>query len=226
MADTYLSKTGLQYYHSRIKTLFPSKTEFDALSDEVDDLIAEGGEPNVIEVVKVNDTPLTPDANKAVNVTVPTATSDLTNDGDGDSPFATEEYVATHGGKIDVIAVNNTDQPIVSKRVNLTVPTKVSDIANDSQFQTLQQVTDAIDEAIAGVTQFSYEIVQTLPASGAAGTIYLVPSTADPSTYDEYIWVENAWEQIGHTGEIDLSEYWGKSELVAITTAEIDQIVA
>ena len=225
MADTYLSKTGLQYYHSRIKTLFPSKTEFDALSDEVDDLIAEGGEPNVIEVVKVNGTAL-PVANKAVDVTVPTATSDLTNDGDGDSSFATEAYVADHGGKIDVIAVNNTDQPIVSKRVNLTVPTKVSDIANDSQFQTLQQVTDAIDAAIAGVTQFSYEIVQTLPASGTAGTIYLVPSTADPGTYDEYIWVENAWEQIGHTGEIDLSEYWAKSELVAITTAEIDAIVA
>lgn len=38
------------------------------------------GDTNVIEAVKVNGTALTPDANKAVNVIVPTKTSDLTND--------------------------------------------------------------------------------------------------------------------------------------------------
>lgn len=39
-----------------------------------------GGEANVIETVKVNGTALVPDANKAVNVTVPTQTSQLLND--------------------------------------------------------------------------------------------------------------------------------------------------
>lgn len=39
-----------------------------------------GGEANVIETVKVNGTALVPDANKAVNVTVPTQTSQLIND--------------------------------------------------------------------------------------------------------------------------------------------------
>ena len=39
-----------------------------------------GGDTNVIEVVKVNNTALVPDANKAVNIEVPTKTSDLTND--------------------------------------------------------------------------------------------------------------------------------------------------
>ena len=39
-----------------------------------------GGEANVIETVKVNGTALTPDSNKAVNVTVPTKVSDLTDD--------------------------------------------------------------------------------------------------------------------------------------------------
>lgn len=38
------------------------------------------GDVNVIETVKVNGTPLVPDANKAVNVTVPTAVSAFTND--------------------------------------------------------------------------------------------------------------------------------------------------
>lgn len=43
--------------------------------------IAAGSQVNVIETVKINGTALTP-ANKAVDVTVPTKTSDLTNDSD------------------------------------------------------------------------------------------------------------------------------------------------
>ena len=41
--------------------------------------IESGAQENVIETVKVNNTALTPDANKAVNITVPTKTGDLTN---------------------------------------------------------------------------------------------------------------------------------------------------
>lgn len=97
---------------------------------------------NVIETVKVNGTALTPDANKAVDVAVPTATSDLTNDGDGESPFATQAYVGTNGGKIDTISVNGTAQTITNKNVNITVPTKTSDITNDSGFITTSDIPE------------------------------------------------------------------------------------
>lgn len=252
MADNYLNNTGLAYYHNRIKTIFPSQTDFDALEDKVDEIIAEGGEPNVIETVKVNGTAL-PVAQKAVDVTVPTATSDLTNDGDGESPFATEDYVGTYGGKIDVIAVNNTDQPIVSKRVNITVPTNNNQLTNGAGYQTATDVdglidtalangsdpytttSDAqglIDDALADITGIDFEVVATLPASGVKGTIYLV-GTAAP--YDEYIWIEPTggtafWEKIGST-DVDLTDYWtsqsGQSNsLIAITTAQIDALFA
>lgn len=69
--------------------------------------------------------------NATANITVPTDTSDLTNDGDGQSPFATEDYVDTYGGKIDTIEVNGTAQPIVNKTVDISVPTKTSDLTND-----------------------------------------------------------------------------------------------
>ena len=49
------------------------------------------GDENVIEVVKVNSVALTPDANKAVDITVPTKTSDLTND----SSFVTTSAMTT-----------------------------------------------------------------------------------------------------------------------------------
>lgn len=69
--------------------------------------------------------------NATANITVPVDTSDLNNDGDGQSPFATEDYVDTYGGKIDTIEVNGTAQPIVNKTVDITVPTKTSDLTND-----------------------------------------------------------------------------------------------
>ena len=50
-----------------------------ALSGRIKAIEDVGPEKNIIETVKVNGTALTP-ANKAVNVTVPTKTSDLTND--------------------------------------------------------------------------------------------------------------------------------------------------
>lgn len=244
MSDKYINQTGLSYYHNRIKNIFAKETDLSDLSDRVDDIVAEGGEPNVIEEVQKNGTAL-PVSGKAVNVIVPTrladlsdgsnvahisdiptATSDLTNDGDGQSIFATQTYVDANGGKIDTISVNNTPQIITNKNVNITVPTATSSLTNDSGFQTLLDVETLIDEAIADVTQFEYEIVQTLPASGVKGTIYLMLRTGSVDDYDEYIWLENSWEKIGHTGEIDLSDYWNKTELVAITTAEIDTIIS
>lgn len=48
--------------------------------------------------------------------------------------LATEEYVNQNGGKIDTISVNGSAQEIVDKNVNITIPTKTSDLTNDSNF--------------------------------------------------------------------------------------------
>lgn len=261
MADNFLNTTGLAYYHNRIKNLFADAQDFADLQDTVEGLVTEGGEPNVIETVKVNNVALVPDAQKAVNVDLstyalaadvptatsdltndsgfvtsndlPTAVSDLTNDGDGVSPFATQAYVAANGGAINTISVNGTPQTITNKNVDLTVPTAVSDLTNDSGFQDATDVQDAIDAALADITSFDFEEVQTLPATGQKGIIYLVPKTSGTG-FEEYIWVTPTggaarFEQIGDT-DIDLSNYWTSTTgqnntLVAITTSEIDAIV-
>lgn len=91
---------------------------------------------------------------------------------------------------------------------------------------TKTETDNAITNALSGITGIDYQVVQTLPASGFKGTIYLVPSGGTtPNVYDEYIWVSNAFEKIGTTA-VDLSGYWAKTELVAITNAQIDTIVA
>lgn len=46
------------------------------------------------------------------------------------------DYVDTNGGKIDTIKVNGTTQTITNKTVDLSVPTKTSDITNDSGYIT------------------------------------------------------------------------------------------
>ncbi|HCY73086.1 MAG TPA: hypothetical protein DHU75_02890 [Rikenellaceae bacterium] len=77
-----------------------------------------------------------------------------------------------------------------------------------------------VDDAIKGVTQFDYQVVDTLPTTGQKGTIYLVAhSHGTQDGYDEYIWVNDAWEKIGST-DINLTDYAKKSDV----TAEIEKL--
>ena len=114
--------------------------------------IEAGAEINIIETVKVNNTSLTPDVNKAVNITVPTKTSDLTNDDNTvkdasyvhtDNNYATPEKNKLAGietgaevNAISSISVNGTAQTITNKNVNITVPTTTSQLTNNSDFTT------------------------------------------------------------------------------------------
>lgn len=299
MNEKFLNLTGLSYYHSKLENEFASQTDFDTLEDKVDDIIAEGGEPNVIESISVNGTPQTI-TNK--NVDLPAIytqaqiegfAGDVIDDSIADTAttsVASKGYVDTNGGKIDSISVNGTPQTIdANKNVDLSVasltkssntytiaegqeslaitvnstsgseavsvggvsvalasdiPTKVSDLTNDSGFitNTVNNLTNyytksetytksEVDAAIGAITSLNLEVVQTLPTQDISQTtIYLVPkSTAQTNnTYDEYINTTGTtagWELIGST-DIDLSNYWNSTNLVAITTSEIDTIVS
>ena len=148
MATKYLNDVGLRYFYERLKVIFAGKQEFTDLYNQVQSIVSEGGEPNRIDYIKVNGTRLVPDASKEVSLTVPTSTSDLTNDGDGTSNFATEDYVAQNGGKIDTISVNGTAQTITNKNVNLrpvvadvAIPTSVQQNYASVLFQRLSPST-------------------------------------------------------------------------------------
>ena len=250
--EVFIDDLGVQTIGTWVNGKFATKTEaeaiaddLDTLSDRVEEIIAEGGEPNTIETVKVNGTALTPDANKAVDVTVPTSTSDLTNDGDGTSNFATESYVDTNGGKIDKIKVNGTEQTITNKEVDITVPTSTSDLTNDSNFidATVNNLTNyytkfqtytqsEVDNLISAAKSGRFVPVATLPTASAEtmGAIYLVPKqdTETRNVKDEYITIEVTggydWEHIGDT-QVDLSNYWNSTNLRPMTTAEINAIL-
>ena len=202
--------------------------------------IAASADVNIIEQIKVNNSALTPDGNKIVNITVPTKLTDLTNDNNfvtdanyvhTDNNYTTAEKNKLAGlsnyddteikqqiaqaGKIDTIKVNGTAQPVVDKTVSLTiptVPTNISAFTNDKKYQTEDEVTSLIADAVGEIQTLEYNVVSSLPATGETGIIYLVSNGgANPNIYDEYIYINGNFEKIGTT-EIDLSGYLTKVE--------------
>ena len=162
--------------------------------------IAAGAQVNTIEGVQRNGTDLTPDAStKKVNVEVP----------------------------VLGISVNgNAVTPDASTKIaDITVPTKVSDLSNDSKFQTDTEVNAAIADAIGDVIQPDYQVVQSLPATGVKGTFYLVPNSGSgQNIYDEYIWIDG--DPTGHfellgPRAMDLSGYVRSEEMTTIPDADI-----
>ena len=171
--------------------------------------------------------------------TIPTKTSDLTND---------SGFVA--GSSLATVATSGDYDDLANKP---SIPTKTSDLTNDSGFLVQNDLTDyatkaevpqntsdlnndsgfitslvsnltnyylktetysktEVDNLIGQIAQFHIQVVQTLPTQDIdTHTIYLVPN-ADGQTHTEYIYVNGDWEVIGNT-DIDLSQYALKSEL-------------
>ena len=67
------------------------KQKYDQAAQQASSLTSAGAEANVIETVKVNGSPLSPDGSKAVDISVPTKVSQLEND----SKYQTESQVTS-----------------------------------------------------------------------------------------------------------------------------------
>lgn len=147
-------------------------------------------------------------------------------------PAATEDALGgvKSGGDISVDASGNVTVPGLASKAPLaspaftgtpTAPTAGTD-TNNTQIATTAFVQAAIASSIGDITGLEFEVVASLPSTGETGKVYLVSSGGSgQNVYNEYIWINSAWEQIGTTA-VDLSGYWSKTDLVAITTTEID----
>lgn len=272
MADKFLNETGIATIRDWANGKFALDSDLDALDTKVDGIIAEGGEPNVIETVKVNGTALTPDAQKAVDVAVPTVTMSgyqhmtvipagensgfnfvqnengmMVTTESGSTQLASTGYVDANGGKIDTISVNGTQQTITNKNVDITVPTKVSDLTNDSNFQTDTQVASTVSTSLANsgnpyqtqtdvASAISQAVTSAYIYKGSVATIQDLPATGQTTgdVYDvqatgvNYAWNGTVWDALG--SYVDTSVLWtsqtGQSNtLVAMTVAEINAIL-
>lgn len=118
-----------------------------------------------------------------------------------------------------ISAVTVTDG-VITASSKITIPTNTNQLTNGAGFQTASDVSTAISSALTTVMDYKGTVatVANLPASGNKnGDVYHV--TADDG---EYAWNGTAWEELGST--IDLSGYVEDTDMVAITSTEINTI--
>lgn len=232
----YVSKTGIIYLLNKlsawISTNFSTKTEVAGKVDKITGkglstndytdaekadvakiatLIAEGGEPNKIEVIQLNGSTQTI-TNKTVNIRTPY--TDI-----GDNTYS----VIDEGGNTFLHFAPNSNYG-----VSIGMGTGQSGGGTTVQVASKDYVSNAITTALEDITGIDFKIVTELPATGVKGTIYLKAVTGgkrNDNKYEEYIWIDDKYELLGTT-EIDLSDYVKQEDFEAITTAEIDEMIA
>lgn len=203
----YLDDNGLLYFWQKIKMTFVQSENGKGLSSN-DYTTTEKNKLSGIEAgAQVN---VKPDWNASSG-----SSAEILNKPSNLSDFTNDEGFVTSTDLDDYA-------PLASPALTgtPTTPTPTSG-ADNNQIANTEFVNDAIANAISGITGISFEIVQTLPATGDAGKIYLLSNSGtSPNIYDEYIYINNSWEKIGTT-DVDLTGYWSKAELVTITNSEI-----
>lgn len=127
----------------------------------------------------------------------------------------------TTGGQpnvIETVKVNGVAQEVSEKAVNIAVPTKVSELANDRLFQTNSEVAQAIQTAIAKTGHASFKKVDAVPDAETAedNVMYLVMNSKTKH-YDIYAKVENEVVLLDDT-TVDLTNYVEKEEGKGLST--------
>ncbi len=145
--------------------------------------------------------------------------------------YATKESVSTLSGRVDTletaggqpnvietVKVNGVAQEVSEKAVDITVPTKVSELSNDSQFQTNSEVAQAIQTAIAATGHASFEKVDAVPEAATAqdNVLYLVMNSKTKH-YDIYAKVGEEVVLLDDT-TVDLTNYVEKEEGKGLST--------
>ena len=214
---------GLQNSVRDLSSTKADKTTVSALSDAVA-LKADRSE------LPTKTSDLTNDSGFITSADVPTKVSEFTNDSGYITSAALTPYSTTQQMNAAISAA------VADKADRSEIPTKVSDLTNDSGFVNSTQVNAAlaaytypsqdlytqsdIDEMLAQISSLKIEVVDALPSAGNVDTIYLLKvSQQGNNIYQEYFWVNNAWELIGG---IDLTDYYTKTEVNNLLTAKAD----
>lgn len=100
-------------------------------------------------------------------------------------------YFATSNGQYKLYYNNNHNWTYTKRETGFAyrdeIPENVSDLNNDSGFQTSSEVNSAIATAIGNINQFNVAVVSTLPTENIDDhTIYFISNGgSDDSIYDE-----------------------------------------
>lgn len=218
---SYVNKTDLEYVLIKIHNeLKASRIAFDDTSTELGKTTVQGAIESLKTLIGEFDEELAEKVDK-----------------DGDKVLSDYNFSAAYKEILDNLAT--TLSAYMEKTGGtftgpITLPAVAAE-TNDNTAATTAYVTSAIATALQGITGIKfdgpYESLDDLKAKVTnpdAGTIYLVtnPSGTLPNASDEYFWntKTHEFELFGSTS-VDLSGYVKRTDMVAITTAEIDQML-
>jgi hypothetical protein len=111
---------------------------------------------------------------------------------------------------------------MIEQATRINVIAEISEDSTNQQIPGAKAVHDFLTAALEGIVRLRKEVVKMLPATGETNIIYLVK--ADEDTYTQYMYIDGNWFDLGTT-DVDLSGYWAKEDLVAMTNAEIQAII-
>ena len=223
----FLTLDGLQKVVTGIKGMIAvkvDKVEGKGLStnDLTDELKAQYdiAEKNVVVGVSVNGEALAVGEARTVDVTVPTKTSDITNDSD----FTTATAVATG-------YYNKTEMDTKVQELNTAINNGGTNLSNNYYNKTdidgkVTSLEGAIAAAAAG--KVTVTIVEAVPAveEAQANVIYFVPREGDVegNVYDQWMLIDGAMEAVGTT-EVNLAEYVKAKDIEIVSDDEIDAML-
>ena len=117
------------------------------------------------------------------------------------------DYVEANGGKIDTIKVNGTAQTITDKAVDIVVPTKTSDLTNDSGYLTSVPVTSVNSKT--GAVVLTANDVGALPADTVIPTVNNATLTIRRNSVDVGSFTANSANDVN----IDINVPTDKSDI-------------
>lgn len=220
--DEYQSKTGFTYFWGRLKVLFYNRTQTDELlTNKVDKVSGKG--LATVDTISVNGTAVTVDENRNANIEVPTTTSALTNDSDFQTSTQVNDAISAALEDIEGITYNF-DYASVAELPATGEDGTIYFIPVASSFQETTDETFQEGKEYFELVEGNYIHTQDTEKDPEK-TYYELKTGAN--RFDEYVWSRKyqSYEMFG-TATIDTSTFWTRTNLVAITTEEIDEILA
>ena len=202
MAKKYLDENGLLYFWQKIKT---------KLGGKVDKVTGKG--------LSTNDY-TTEEKNKLEELKKLLAGTGINI---SDNGYISIKEIA--GFQYDPITDNNelyldsTLQISGKGELGVNVNTILSDTPTRTEMKTA--ITNAINQAVSSAVIYKGTVAtyNNLPTNAEVGHLYNVTDTGK-----NYVWNGTEWDDQG--GTVDLSNYLQTTDLVSITNAEIDTIIA
>lgn len=177
------------------------------------DTVAAGSETDTLTLAGGDNVELTVDADAKKITISATDTTYAAASSNSNGLMSSDDYDKLQGiadgaqaNVIESVSVNGESVEVSDKGVDITVPTKVGDLANDSNYQTKTQVDAAIATAVSSVyvVRGSVDTADDLPADAATGDVYNIKAKSDfgPAGMN-VVWNGSEWDALGSSITID-----------------------